>query len=53
MSRLPNILYLHSHDTGRHVQPMGAAVAMPRVQALAEEGAVSYTHLTLPTILRV
>ena len=37
-SRLPNILYLHSHDTGRHVQPMGAAVAMPRIQALAEEG---------------
>ena len=37
-ARLPNILYLHSHDTGRHVQPMGAAVATPRIQGLAEEG---------------
>jgi N-sulfoglucosamine sulfohydrolase len=36
--RPPNILYLHSHDTGRHVQPMGAAVDTPRIQALAEEG---------------
>lgn len=35
---LPNILYLHSHDSGRHVQPMGAAVATPRIQQLAEEG---------------
>jgi N-sulfoglucosamine sulfohydrolase len=36
--RPPNILYLHSHDTGRHAQPMGAAVDTPRIQALAEEG---------------
>jgi N-sulfoglucosamine sulfohydrolase len=34
----PNILYLHSHDTGRHVQPYGAAVETPRLQRLAEEG---------------
>jgi arylsulfatase A-like enzyme len=36
--RPPNILYLHSHDTGRQVQPMGAAVDTPRIQQLAEEG---------------
>jgi N-sulfoglucosamine sulfohydrolase len=36
--RLPNILYLHSHDTGRHVQPYGAGVQTPRIQRLAEEG---------------
>ncbi len=36
--RPPNILYLHSHDTGRQVQPMGAAVETPRIQQLAEEG---------------
>lgn len=35
---LPNIVYLHSHDTGRYVSPMGHAVATPNVQQLAEEG---------------
>ncbi len=37
---LPNILYLHSHDTGRQVQPYGGAVRTPRIQRLAEEGVV-------------
>ena len=36
--RLPNIVYLHSHDTGRHVQPHGAPVQTPRIQQLAQEG---------------
>jgi arylsulfatase A-like enzyme len=34
----PNILYLHSHDTGRYVSPMGYAVPTPNVQRLAGEG---------------
>jgi arylsulfatase A-like enzyme len=34
----PNIVYLHSHDTGRYVQPYGYAVPTPRIHALAEEG---------------
>ena len=34
----PNILYLHSHDTGRYVQPYGASVETPNIQRLAEEG---------------
>lgn len=33
-----NVLYLHSHDTGRYVQPYGHAVPMPAYQRLAEEG---------------
>ncbi|MFO7958947.1 MAG: sulfatase [Candidatus Brocadiia bacterium] len=33
-----NILYLHSHDTGRYIQPHGYAVPTPRLQRLAEEG---------------
>jgi len=37
MSR-PNILYIHSHDTGRYIQPYGYAVPTPRMQKLAEEG---------------
>ena len=36
----PNIVYLHSHDTGRYVQPYGYAVATPNLQRLAEEGVV-------------
>ena len=34
----PNILYLHSHDTGRYVQPYGHAIPTPAIQRLAEEG---------------
>ena len=34
----PNILYIHSHDTGRYVQPYGYAIPTPRIQRLAEEG---------------
>ncbi len=34
----PNVLYLHSHDTGRYVQPYGHAVPTPNLQRLAEEG---------------
>lgn len=34
----PNILYLHSHDTGRYIQPYGHAVPTPNLQRLAEQG---------------
>ena len=34
----PNILYIHSHDTGRYVQPYGYAVETPHIQKLADEG---------------
>lgn len=34
----PNILYIHSHDTGRYVQPYGHAVSTPNIQRLAEDG---------------
>lgn len=34
----PNIVYIHSHDTGRYVQPYGHAVATPNIQRLAEAG---------------
>ncbi len=36
--RLPNILYLHSHDTGRAVKPYGYPAPTPRLQRLAEQG---------------
>ena len=34
----PNVLYLHSHDTGRYVQPYGHPVPTPAYQRLAQEG---------------
>ncbi len=34
----PNILYIHSHDTGRYIQPYGHAVPTPNLQRLAEQG---------------
>ena len=36
----PNIIYIHSHDTGRYVQPYGYNVPTPNLQRLAEEGAL-------------
>jgi N-sulfoglucosamine sulfohydrolase len=33
-----NIVYLHSHDTGRYVQPYGYPVQTPNIQRLAEQG---------------
>jgi len=34
----PNILYIHSHDTGRYVQPHGFQVPTPNLQLLADQG---------------
>ena len=35
---LPNILYLHSHDTGRYVQPYGHQLPTPNIQRPADQG---------------
>jgi arylsulfatase A-like enzyme len=34
----PNIIYIHSHDTGRYLQPYGHAVPAPNLQRLASGG---------------
>jgi N-sulfoglucosamine sulfohydrolase len=34
----PHIIYLHSHDSGRYLQPFGHAVPTPNLQLLASEG---------------
>ena len=34
----PNIIYIHSHDTGRYIQPYGHAIPTPNLQRLAENG---------------
>ena len=38
MTDRPNIVYMHSHDTGRHVQPYGYAIPTPNIQRLADQG---------------
>ncbi len=38
MAAAPNILYVHSHDTGRYVQPYGHQVPTPNIQRLADQG---------------
>lgn len=32
-----NVVYIHTHDTGRYIQPYGFRVPTPRLQAFAEE----------------
>ncbi len=39
MSR-PNVIYLHSHDTGRYVSPYGFKMPTPHMQQFAEAGVV-------------
>ena len=34
----PNIIYLHSHDTGRSIEPYGWKVPTPHLQKFAEQG---------------
>lgn len=34
----PNILYMHSHDSGRYFSPYGQAVSTPNLNRLATEG---------------
>jgi len=38
MTETPNIVYLHSHDTGRYVQPYGHFIPTPNIQLLADQG---------------
>jgi N-sulfoglucosamine sulfohydrolase len=35
---LPNIVLVHSHDTGRFVQPYGHQLTTPNIQRLADQG---------------
>jgi N-sulfoglucosamine sulfohydrolase len=40
MNKKLNIIYLHSHDTGRYISPYGYKVRTPNLQRFAEEGVV-------------
>jgi len=46
----PNIVYIHSHDTGRYIEPYGYAVKTPNLRNLAEEGLMfRQAYSTSPT----
>jgi arylsulfatase A-like enzyme len=46
----PNILYIHSHDTGRYIKPYGHDIPTPNLQNLAEEGVLfKQAFSTAPT----
>ena len=38
MNDRPNILFMHSHNTGTYIEPYGHAVPTPHLQQLAEQG---------------
>ncbi len=45
-----NIIYIHSHDTGRYIQPYGYAVDTPHLQQFAEESVLfRNNHCAAPT----
>lgn len=41
-----SILYIHSHDTGRHIEPYGYGVPTPNMMRLAKEGVLFRKHFT-------
>lgn len=45
-----NIIIIHSHDTGRYIEPYGYAVSTPNLMQLAREGTVfRQAHSAAPT----
>src|SRR5690554_6202423 len=38
--KIKQILYIHTHDTGRYIEPYGYQVSSPVLMRLAEEGAL-------------
>jgi len=46
----PNIIYFHTHDTGRYIEPYGAPIRTPRMQQFAEHAVVfRNAHAVAPT----
>ena len=49
-SQRPNILYLHTHDAGRYIEPYGYAVPTPNLMRLARESVLFRNmHCAAPT----
>lgn len=46
----PNIIYFHTHDTGRYISPYGHKVPSPNYERLAESGLTfKHMHCVAPT----
>lgn len=45
--RKPNIVYIHSHDTGRYVEPYGYNVQTPNLQHFAEQSVLFRNAFTI------
>ena len=48
-NRPMNVVYIHSHDTGRYIQPYGYDVPTPNMQRLAEQGVLFRQAFNSPT----
>ena len=45
-----NIIYIHTHDTGRYIQPYGHNINTPNLMKLAKEGAIfRHAYCAAPT----
>lgn len=45
-----NLIYIHTHDTGRYIQPYGYSIPTPNLQSLAEKGTLfRNAYSTAPT----
>lgn len=42
-----NIVYIHSHDTGRYIQPYGAPVSTPNLMAFAQDSLLFRNYFTV------
>ncbi len=40
LMKKPNIIFMHSHNTGRYIQPYGFAIPAPNLQHLADSGVI-------------
>jgi len=50
MNDRPNILFMHSHNTGTYIEPYGHAVPTPHMQQLSEQGVLfRRAYATAPT----
>ncbi len=50
LKKLPNVIYVHSHDTGRWIEPYGFPVSTPRLLKFASESTLFLdAHCAAPT----
>ena len=48
----PNIVYIHSHNSGRYSEPYGQSVPTPHLQQLAQEGILFRKAFSAAAVVR-